>query len=105
MIGASFAWLVESVPGGRTEFSGFVVYAASVAAIALAMVVGFASLLPGGAGVRELTLAVVLAPVIGSSRALLAAILARLLFIGVELLAVAAVTLLGRMQDTGLEDE
>jgi uncharacterized membrane protein YbhN (UPF0104 family) len=96
LIGASFVCLVESVPGGATEYSVTIRYAASVASISLAMVIGFASLLPGGAGVRELTLALVLSPVIGASQALLAAILARLLFITVELLAAAAVTLISR---------
>ncbi|PAY18813.1 hypothetical protein CKO51_14700 [Rhodopirellula sp. SM50] len=105
LIGASFAWLVDSIPGERTTHSALMLYAASVASIALAMVVGFASLLPGGAGVRELTLAVVLAPVIGGSHALLAAILARLLFIGVELLAVVAVALLGRLRESVLAHE
>ncbi len=105
LIGASFAWLVDSIPGERTAHSALLLYAASVASIALAMVVGFASLLPGGAGVRELTLAVVLAPVIGGSQALLAAILARLLFIGVELLAVVAVGLLGRLRESVLAHE
>ncbi|WP_419581166.1 hypothetical protein [Stieleria magnilauensis] len=105
LIGASFAWLVDSIPGERTAHSALLLYAASVASIALAMVVGFASLLPGGAGVRELTLAVVLAPVIGGSHALLAAILARLLFIGVELLAVVAVAVLGRLRESVLAHE
>ncbi|MCS7469404.1 hypothetical protein NZK35_22355 [Stieleria sp. ICT_E10.1] len=105
LIGASFACLVDSIPGERTAHSALLLYAASVASIALAMVVGFASLLPGGAGVRELTLAVVLAPVIGGSHALLAAILARLLFIGVELLAAVAVGLLGRVRESVLAHE
>jgi uncharacterized membrane protein YbhN (UPF0104 family) len=66
--------------------------AASVAAIALAMVAGFVSLLPGGAGVRELTLALILGPVVGQSQALLAAILARGVFLVVEVAAAAVVT-------------
>ena len=93
LIGASFACLVESIPGAAREYSSLVVYLSSTAAIALAMVAGFASLLPGGAGVRELTLAIVLTPVIGATQALLAAILARLLFIAVELIAVFLVTI------------
>lgn len=98
LIGVSFALLVQSIPGGSHEFSRPMIVAASIASIALAMVVGFASLLPGGAGVRELTLAIVLAPVVGPSQALLAAILARLLFIVVELLAVSVVVLIGRFR-------
>lgn len=93
LIGASFACLVESIPGAAREYSSLVVYLSATAAIALAMVAGFASLLPGGAGVRELTLAIVLTPVIGTTQALLAAILARLLFIAVELIAVFLVTI------------
>jgi uncharacterized membrane protein YbhN (UPF0104 family) len=98
LIGTSFFCLVDSIPGGSNPFSASTVFAASLASIALAMVVGFASLLPGGAGIRELTTAVVLAPVVGPSQALLAAILARLLFIVVELLAVLAVTAVQRVR-------
>ncbi|QEF99552.1 hypothetical protein Mal15_36170 [Stieleria maiorica] len=105
LIGASFACLVESLPGDPAGYSATVRHAASTASIALAMVVGFASLLPGGAGVRELTLAVVLAPVIGSSHALLAAILARLLFIGVEMLAVVGITLTHRVRESILRSD
>ena len=90
-IGASFAFLVASIPGALQQHSFQTVLIASSAAIALAMVVGFASLLPGGAGIRELTLAVVLAPIVGESQALLGAIAARLLFIAVELLAAGVV--------------
>ena len=65
--------------------SGFVSLAAvSTAAIALAMVVGFVSLIPGGAGVRELVLTTVLATAISPVQALLGAIAARILFIVVE---------------------
>lgn len=98
LIGASFFCLVSGIPVGSNEFPASTVFAASVASIALAMVVGFASLLPGGAGIRELTTAVVLTPVVGPSQALLAAILARLLFIVVELLAVLAVTTIQRFR-------
>ena len=50
------------------------------AAISLAVVIGFASLLPGGAGVRELVVTTVLSVVIGPSHAILAAIAARIMF-------------------------
>lgn len=98
LIGAAFACLVESIPGRATDYPASIRLAAAVASIALAMVVGFASLLPGGAGVRELTLALVLSPVVGASQALMAAIMARFLFIGVELLCAAVVTLVGRIR-------
>jgi uncharacterized membrane protein YbhN (UPF0104 family) len=91
LIGGSFAAVVLAIPGSPPEQADHVVILASIAAMALAMVVGFASLLPGGAGIRELTLAIVLAPIVGNSRALLAAILARLLFIAIEFLAAGLV--------------
>lgn len=97
LIGSSFALIVASVPGAGQTVSAGVYWSASVAAIALAMVVGFASLLPGGAGVRELTLAVILAPVVGQSQALLAAILARVVFIVVEVVAAFGVSAFHRV--------
>ena len=99
LIGAAMACLVLSVPGIRPPtMTTPIVVAASIASIALAMVAGFASLLPGGAGIRELTLAIVLAPVVGDSRALLAAILARLVFIVVELSLVGIIFLRSRFR-------
>lgn len=63
----------------------------SVAAIGLAFSVGFVSLLPGGAGVRELVLVSMLSPAVGTPHALVATLLLRLLFIVVEsILALAA---------------
>ena len=89
LIGASFTFLVSAIPTAEaspnvmtSEFLSL--GAVSTAAIALAMVIGFASLLPGGAGIRELVLTTVLATTIGPAQALLAAIAARLLFIVVE---------------------
>ena len=88
-IGASFTFLVSAIPSATPTVdvisSGFVSLAAvSTAAIALAMVVGFVSLIPGGAGVRELVLTTVLATAISPVQALLGAIAARILFIVVE---------------------
>ncbi len=95
LIGGSFACVAAGVPGGPQAAAGFpltVFLIASVAAIALAMVAGFVSLLPGGAGVRELTLTLILGPVVGQTQALLAAILARGVFLVVEVAAAAVVT-------------
>ncbi len=61
-IGASFTMLVSAIPTPATLPALAELFAVSTAAIALAMVVGFASLLPGGAGVRELVLTTLLAP-------------------------------------------
>ncbi len=61
------------------------------AASMLAFVAGFASLLPGGAGVREMVLATLLTPVIGPGLSLLAAVVARMVQLIVESLLAAAV--------------
>jgi len=61
------------------------------AASMLAFVAGFASLLPGGAGVREMVLATLLTPVIGPGLSLLAAVVARMVQLAVESLLAAAV--------------
>jgi uncharacterized membrane protein YbhN (UPF0104 family) len=61
------------------------------AASMLAFVAGFASLLPGGAGVREMVLATLLTPVIGPGLSLLAAVVARMVQLVVESLLAAAV--------------
>lgn len=60
------------------------------AAVALAMVAGFLSLLPGGIGVRELVVIPLLSPVFGQVPAILAAVLLRLAWLGAELLLAAA---------------
>ncbi|WP_404310658.1 lysylphosphatidylglycerol synthase transmembrane domain-containing protein [Neorhodopirellula lusitana] len=106
-IGASFACLVSAIPSwhafsdvgvGIEAASGAGVVAAAdtdwiellswtataTAAISLGMVLGFASLLPGGAGVREFVTLLVLTPVVGPTHALLSVIAARLMFIIVE---------------------
>lgn len=60
------------------------------AAMMLAFVAGFLSLLPGGAGVREVVLTTLLEPTLGAGPALVAAVLARLIQLAVEsLLAVS----------------
>ncbi len=61
------------------------------AASMLAFVAGFASLLPGGAGVREMVLATLLTPVIGPGLSLLAAVVARMVQLAVESVLAAAV--------------
>ncbi|MCA9131547.1 MAG: flippase-like domain-containing protein [Planctomycetales bacterium] len=55
-------------------------------AIALAVVLGFVSLLPGGAGVREAVLSLVLTPVVGPIAALCGAVWLRCVWLATELL-------------------
>lgn len=100
-IGAAFTLLLLAIPSLETPDDAFAtattidqfrsVYLLGTAAVAIAMVAGFVSLVPGGAGVRELVLTAVVAPQFGPVHAVLTAIAARLLFIIVEaLLAIVA---------------
>lgn len=63
-------------------------------ACALAVVLGFVSLLPGGAGVREAVLSVVLAPVVGPTAALCGAVWLRVVWLAAELLMVGVLFVL-----------
>lgn len=84
LIGGSFALLLTAVPTSRELPPPWTLYAVALASIALAVVAGFASLLPGGVGARELVLTTILAPAVGTGHALFVAIAARLLFLIVE---------------------
>ncbi|MDG2224333.1 MAG: lysylphosphatidylglycerol synthase domain-containing protein [Rubripirellula sp.] len=90
-IGGAFAALIIAIPSASVMPPLGVVYAIGTAAISLAVVAGFASLLPGGAGIRELVLATILTVSFGAAHGLLAAIAARVLFLVIEvLLAIAS---------------
>ncbi|WP_044257363.1 lysylphosphatidylglycerol synthase domain-containing protein [Rhodopirellula sp. SWK7] len=93
LIGLSFAVLVTAIPSFDPLPSMSELAPMATAAISLGMVIGFASLLPGGAGVREYVTLLVLVPVIGDTHALLAVIAARLMFIVVETLLAGFSTL------------
>jgi glycosyltransferase 2 family protein len=93
LIGLSFWVVVAALPAiaqaaGEEQRSAWTIddYWRATAVMALATAAGFVSLLPGGAGVRELVVAYLLEPRIGAAHALLAAILARLVYLIVELL-------------------
>jgi glycosyltransferase 2 family protein len=84
LIGGSFWFVVLATPGGAENLIGLTGFATATATVALAMVAGFLSLVPGGAGVRELVITALLAPLVGTGVAMIAAILARLMFLLVE---------------------
>ncbi|TWU56692.1 hypothetical protein Poly51_26090 [Rubripirellula tenax] len=84
LIGASFTVLITAIPSADPLPQITSLYPIATAAISLAMVVGFASLLPGGAGVRELVLTSVLGVAIGPVHSLLVAVAARIVFMVVE---------------------
>lgn len=56
-------------------------------AVGLAIVAGFVSFLPGGAGAREIVLSLLLAPLVGDAAALLSAIALRLAWLVAEVVA------------------
>lgn len=79
-----------AIAGVRPADRMIIVGLAASAGIMLAMVIGFASLLPGGAGIRELTFTAVLGIAVDPATALLAAIALRGVFLGTEILMAAA---------------
>ncbi len=87
MVALSFWCIVRATPGAHSTIVGFSGFATTTATISLAMIAGFVSFVPGGAGVRELVITAILAPVAGAGPAMVAAILARLVFLLVECLA------------------
>ena len=98
LIGLSFAVLISSIPTARVMPTTPWLVAIATSAIGLAMVIGFASLLPGGAGIRELVLTTLLATSVGTAHAMLSAVSARLLFILVESLVASVAWLWLRRQ-------
>jgi uncharacterized membrane protein YbhN (UPF0104 family) len=91
--GLSAQYVVSSIPGAEVVWSDFWLI---LAAVALATVGGFVSLIPGGLGVRELVIIPLLAPRYSTAVALVAAILIRLVWIMSELLVSGTIELLYR---------
>lgn len=89
LLGASMTAVVFAMPENiRSQhvFSVIDMYPLCLASIAFAFVAGFLSLLPGGAGVRELVITTLLSPVAGISGAMVAAITLRGIHLAVEIL-------------------
>jgi uncharacterized membrane protein YbhN (UPF0104 family) len=84
LIGAAVWFVMASLPRAEPLGWSMQTYWIATSAIGLAFSLGFVSLLPGGAGVRELVLIVLWTPVIGSHHALAASILLRFVFLVVE---------------------
>lgn len=92
--GLSLLLVLRGLPS--TDFgsaSGFAMLLSSMGACALAVVLGFVSLLPGGAGVREVVLSTVLTPVVGPVAALCAAVWLRIVWLATELCVVGLLAL------------
>lgn len=88
--GASMIFVLRAFPS--TE-SGPILdiwdYPQVIAAVSLSMVAGFLSLLPGGAGVREMVISTLLTPMIGPVFAVISAISLRVVWLLCELGAAA----------------
>jgi len=87
LMGASTTAIVMALPGETLRDNGVLsgsLFASCLAAVTLAYVAGFLSLLPGGAGVRELALTALLSPIAGTSGALVVAIVMRMTHLVVE---------------------
>lgn len=69
-------------------------YTSALGACALAVVLGFVSLVPGGAGVREVVISTVLAPVVGPVAALCGALWLRIVWLCTELGVVGVLAVL-----------
>jgi glycosyltransferase 2 family protein len=70
------------------ETNAWILILSSLGACALAVVLGFVSLIPGGAGVREVVLSLVLTPVVGPVAALCGSIWLRIVWLATELIIV-----------------
>lgn len=87
--GASLFCVLRGLPSA--EFGGAsmsTIALSATSACALAMVLGFVSFLPAGAGVREIVVSTVLTPVVGPVAALASAIWLRFTWIAAELIVV-----------------
>lgn len=71
------------------SLSAWQFWLSSLAACASAVVLGFVSMVPGGAGVREVVVSLVLAPVVGPTAALSCALWLRITWLAVEMLMAA----------------
>ena len=90
LFGLSLLCILRGLPIAESHESDWArLMLSSLGACALAVVLGFVSLLPGGAGVREVVLSTILAPIVGPAAALCAAIWLRIVWLATELSVVA----------------
>lgn len=84
LLGASLWATLESIEYTPTLATGREIVLCTAVA-ALSIVAGFASMIPGGLGVRELVMLQLLAPAVGNGPALVCAVLSRLVWLVAEL--------------------
>lgn len=92
----SLCFILTSLPGTDFTVADFPL---ALACVSLATVAGFASLLPGGIGVRELVMIPLLGPRFGEPIAIIAAILIRLVWISAEVVGSVIIYLWHRSQN------
>lgn len=94
LYGASLYCVLRASPA--SEFASVpssTIAVSSLGACAMAVVLGFVSFLPGGAGVREVVLSTMLAPIVGPVAAIAAAVWLRIVWLAAELLVAAGLRL------------
>jgi uncharacterized membrane protein YbhN (UPF0104 family) len=102
LFGLSLLCILRGLPVAEPmEIDWLRLMLSALGACALAVVLGFVSLLPGGAGVREVVLSTILAPVVGPTAALCAAIWLRITWLATELAVVAIIAALRFLQRRG----
>lgn len=87
VVGLSLMAVMRAMPGVVPRWEDAPLL---IACVALAMVAGFLSLIPGGLGIRELVVTELLSGVYGTAAALMAAVLLRLVWLAAELIASGA---------------
>jgi uncharacterized membrane protein YbhN (UPF0104 family) len=104
--GLSLLLVLRSLPVANFEHTTTTTMLLScMGACALAVVLGFVSLLPGGAGVREAVLSFVLVPVVGPFAALCGAIWLRVVWLTTELLMVGLLLILKQLSEKHKRNE
>jgi uncharacterized membrane protein YbhN (UPF0104 family) len=91
LIGLSLWATLKAIPGASPDLLRD--WPLLTACVALAVVAGFASLIPGGIGVRELVVIPLLAPSFGEVNAIVSAVLLRVTWMAAELFASAILSL------------
>jgi uncharacterized membrane protein YbhN (UPF0104 family) len=94
------AWLIvlAILPASQqTSMASLEMLAVCTSAASLSVVAGFVSFLPGGAGVRELVIIVLLGSVIGTPPALMVAVIMRLISLAAEAILFGTTNLLLRL--------
>jgi uncharacterized membrane protein YbhN (UPF0104 family) len=84
LFGMSLWATLRAVPLGTPMASWWELAPRLTASVSLALVAGFVSLLPGGVGVRELVLNALMVPQFGHVKALVSAVLLRLVWLVTE---------------------